>query len=200
VVLSYPKGFAASRYVHEFWAHEVTPEFPELVLEELDEVKLEPFVPGRRSAKTKGEVVQALDYRVGRRVGDVTEALFCIELKAGPASIDTMSEFQLDVNDFNDIANGCNGCGLPAYVFHVQINDDYMPPTRRSVARDMWWTDVWTLDGARKAIRQRRGEDKRAAYYKPSAFRNRETFVQELRGHGYEGLRERLRAGGISLI
>ncbi len=67
VVLSYPKGFAASRYVHDFWSHDVTPQFPELVLEELDEVKLEPFVPGKRSAKTKGEVVQALDYRVGRR-------------------------------------------------------------------------------------------------------------------------------------
>ena len=120
VVLSYPKGFAASRYVHDFWAHEVTPRFPELVLEELDEVKLEPFVPGKRSAKKKGEVAQALDYRVGRRRGDLTEALFSIELKAGPASIAAMSEFQLDVNDFNDIANGCNGCGLPAYVFQCR--------------------------------------------------------------------------------
>jgi len=53
VVLSYPKGFAASRYVHEFWAREITPQFPELVLEELDEVKLEPFVhaDGRRRRK-----------------------------------------------------------------------------------------------------------------------------------------------------
>ena len=166
VVLSYPKGFAASRFVHDFWAREIAPQFPDLELEELDEVKLEPFIPGKRSARTKGKVVQALDYRVGRRNGEVIDPLFCIELKAGPASIDEMSEFQLDVNDFNDIANGCNGCGLPAYVFHVQINDDYLPPTRRSVAKDLWWTDVWTLDEARKAIRQRRGEDKRAGYYK----------------------------------
>ena len=200
VVLSYPKGLAASRYVHEFWAREITPQFPDLVLEELDEVKLDPFVPGKRSAKTKGEVVQELDYRVGRRHGDVVEPLFCIELKAGPASIDAMSEFQLDVNDFNDIANGCNGCGLPAYVFHVQINDDYLPPTRRSIATNLWWTDVWSLDEARKAVRHRRGEDKRAAYYKPSAFRAREAFAEELRTGGYASLTERLRTHKISLI
>ena len=200
VVLSYPKGFAASRYVHEFWASEIAPQFPDLQLEELDEVRLEPFVPGRRSAKAKGEIVQALDYRVGRRQGENIEPLFCIELKAGPASIDDMKEFQLDVNDFNDIANGCNGCGLPAYVFHVQINDDYLPPTRRSVAKDLWWTDVWTLDDARKAIRLRRGEDKRAAYYKPSAFKRRDGFIAELHERGFEGLTERLRASPIPLL
>lgn len=200
VVLSYPKGFAANRYVHEFWAREVQPQFPDLVLKELDEVKLEPFVPGRRSAKTKGEVVQQLDYRVGRRNGGAIDPLFCIELKAGPASVEEMSEFQLDVNDFNDIANGCNGCGLPAYVFHVQINDEYLPPTRRSIARNMWWTDVWSLDEARKAVRQRRGEDKRAGYYKPSAFRGRAAFIEELQSGRYTALTERLRASRISLI
>ena len=112
VVLSYPKGFAASRYVHEFWAREIKPKLPDLDLEELDEVRLEPFVPGRRSAKTKARVVQALDYRVSRRHGEVVEPLFYIELKAGPAAVAEMSEFQLDVNDFNDIANCCNGTGL----------------------------------------------------------------------------------------
>lgn len=201
VVLSYPKGYAASRLVHEFWARDVAPSFPDLVLEELDEVKLEPFVPGRRSAKAKTTTAQALDYRVVRKLSDGTaEPLFCIELKAGPAAITEMSEFQLDVNDFNDIANGCNSLGLPAYVFHVQINDDYLPPTRRSIAKDLWWTDVWTLDESRKAIRQRRGEDKRAGYYRPSAFRVREAFMAELRGRGYEALRERLTGSPIPLL
>lgn len=200
VVLSYPKGFAASRFVHDFWAREVSPTFPELVLEELDEVKLEPFVHGKRSAKTKGTVAQALDYRVVRQRGESTEPLFCIELKAGPASVSGMSEFQLDVNDFNDIASGCNSSGLPAYVFHVQINDDYLPPTRRSVAKELWWTDVWTLDASRKAVRQRRGEDKRAAYFRPSAFKDRHTFVDELAAHGYEALRERLKSRPIPAL
>lgn len=49
-------------------------------------------------------------------------------------------------------------------------------------------------------MRQRRGEDKRAAYYKPSAFMAREAFVEELRNGGYVGLTERLRANRISLI
>jgi hypothetical protein len=200
VVLSYPKGFAASRYVHEFWNREIKPAFPELELEELDEVRLEPFVHGRRSAKTKAQVVQALDYRVSRRDGDSLDPVFCIELKAGPAAIPEMKEFQLDVNDFNDIANSCNNSGLPAYVFHVQINDDYRPPTRRSVAKDLWWTDVWSLDSARKAVRQRRGEDKRAAYFKPSVFQARQSFVSELAGKGFATLRERLRDCPIELL
>ena len=200
VVLSYPKGFAASRFVHDFWGHEIAADFPDLVLEELDEVKLEPFVPGKRSARRKGAVAQALDFRVSRRSGDTAEPLFCIELKAGPTAVSEMSEFQLDVNDFNDIASGCNALGLPAYVFHVQINDDYMPPTRRSVARDLWWTDVWTLDESRKAIRQRRGEDKRAGYYRPAAFRERQSFAAELAGRGYETLCERLKSSPIPLL
>ncbi len=59
---------------------------------------------------------------------------------------------------------------------------------------------MWSLEQARKAVRQRRGEDKRAAYYKPSAFRAREAFAEELRTGGYTGLTERLRANRISLI
>jgi hypothetical protein len=59
---------------------------------------------------------------------------------------------------------------------------------------------VWTLQESLKAVRQRRGEDKRAAYYKPSAFLPREAFVQELLSVGYAGKTERLRANGISLI
>ncbi len=197
VVLSYPKGLAASKYVHEFWAREVRPEFPDLILEELDAVKLEPFIPGSRTKKNKGIVVQELDYRVVHVTG---EHLFQIELKAGPASIDAMTEFQLDVNDFNDIASGCNRCSLPAYVFHVQINDDYLPPTRRSVATNLWWTDVWALAGARKDIRQRRDEDKRAGYYQPGVFRPRATFPDELRREGYRSLTARLRDAKIPLI
>lgn len=200
VVLSYPKGFAASRHVQQFWSKEIGPAFPDLVLEVLDEVKLEPFVPGRRSAKAKATVVQALDYRVCRRHATGSEPLFSIELKAGPASIDGMSEFQLDMNDFNDIANCCNGSGLPAYVFHVQINDDYLPPTRRSQAKNLWWTDIWTLDEARTGVRQRRGEDKRAGYYKPSAFQPGHSFPDEIRNGGYSRLAKRLSTHRLALL
>lgn len=111
-----------------------------------------------------------------------------------------MTEFQLDVNDFNDIVNGCNGSGLPAYVFHVQINDDYLPPTRRSIAKQLWWTDLWTLEEARKAVRQRRGEDKRAAYFKPSAFRAGDSFVDEVRNLRWDVLKQKLKATPISLL
>ena len=80
--------------------------------------------------------------------------------------------------------------------FHLKVR----LATRRSIATNLWWTDVWSLDEARKAVRQRRGEDKRAAYYKPSAFRAREAFVEELRTGGYAGLTERLRTNKLPLI
>lgn len=200
VVLSYPKGFAASRFVVEYWNRNIAPAFPDLVIEELDEIRLEPFVPLRRGAKAKALRRQPLDFRVSRRGATSLDPLFCVELKAGPAAVEEMREFQLDVNDFNDIANGCSAQALPAYVFHVQITDEYLPPTRRSVGRDLWWTDIWTLDEARKAVRKRRGEDKWAGYYKPSAFRKGEAFVEELRNHGYADLAKRLAANGIPLM
>ena len=201
VVLSYPKGFAASRYVHEFWAREVRPVFPDLLLDELDEVRLESYGPGDRSKKTKGKMRQEVDFRVSKRTGDHSEPLFQIELKAGPTPIDQMREFQLDVNDFNDIVASCNATNLPVYVFHVQINDDYYPPTRRSLASNLWWTDARTLDRARKAIRQRRGDDdKRAGYYDPAVFRPREAFLNELRASGHVTLTEQLQANPLTPI
>ena len=40
--------------------------------------------------------------------------IFHVELKTGPGAIDTMKEFQLDVNDSNDIAGAVNHTRLPA--------------------------------------------------------------------------------------
>jgi len=56
----------------------------------------------------------------------------------------------------------------------------------------MWWTDIFTLLENRRAIRSRRGEDKQAGYYSPSAFLSIDSFRRELQDEHYAILRERL--------
>lgn len=194
VVLSYPKSFAASQSVHEYWISTVRPILPQLRLEETDVVGLEPFIPGKRSQRTKALNVKTLDFAVFDDFTDPTVPAFYIELKAGPGSIDEMKEFQLDLNDSNDIANVCNASGVPAYIFHAQITDEYLPPTRRSVARALWWTDCYTLGENLIKVAKRRGEDKYAAYYRPAAFSGIDSFTQVLNRKGYRELRKRLAA------
>ena len=198
VVLSYPKGFAASQHVHDFWRDHIAPALPQFHLDEMERVQLEPFVPRKRSQKIKAETVKELDFRVSD--ASTGKTLFYIELKAGPTGINEMTEFQLDVNDFNDIAYVYNSKKVAVYVFHVQINDDYKPPTRRSLARNLWWTDVVTLDSNRKAIRHRRGEDKQAGYYKPEIFLRKETFADELRSGRYLKMQEAAEGKPLDLI
>lgn len=192
VVLSYPKTFAASQFVHHFWDSTVRREFPNLRLEEREIVQIEPFVPGRRSQKTKAETIETLDFCVVDQSAASNQPLFYVEMKAGPGSIEEMREFQLDVNDSNDIANVCNRTGHPAYVFHVQVLEDYTPPTRRSVANGLWWTDIFTLAENLKTVKARRGEDKDAGYYDPRVFKAKEEFLEEIRAQRYLQLRERL--------
>jgi hypothetical protein len=76
---------------------------------------------------------------------------------------------------------------------------EYAPPTRLSVVRGMWWTHVFTLLEHRLAVRARRGEDKRAGYYSPSAFSPIETFVQELMDRRYIELQQRLKKNPLQL-
>jgi hypothetical protein len=99
-----------------------------------------------------------------------------------------MSEFQLDINDSNDIIGVVNKTHLPAYVFHVQLDHEYRPPTRRTVAAGIWFTDIVTLLDNRIAVRRRRGEQKDAGYYRPEAFRPIEEFPGRLAERQYEQL------------
>ena len=111
-----------------------------------------------------------------------------------------MKEFQLDVNDFNDIAGAMNATRLPSYIIHVQVEHEYLPPTRRTNAVAMWWTDVYRIRDKKKRVSSRRGEDKRAIYFKPTAFEPIESFEDELKNGGYKSLAERLAKSQIELI
>ena len=198
VVYGYPKSIAASKLIFEKWREIVQPFHPNLELEEIDVVQMEPFVPGKRSAMSKKS---AIDFRVIDTSLSDKAVVFFIELKTGPSSLlddKGMREFQLDVNDYVDIVNVMRAEGKPAYVFHAQVTEEYSLPTKRSVGRAVWWTDIFTLRSSLKQVRQRRGEDKDAGYYYPQAFKPIEHFRTELDSKGYLKLAQRLEAEGIA--
>ena len=198
VVYSYPKSIAASKLIFDRWRDIVQPIHPNLKLEETDVVKVEPFIPGKRSLVKKRS---AIDFQVRDMNLDGNPVVFLIELKAGPSSLsggDAMREFQLDVNDYEDIVNVMRAEGKPAYVFHAQVIEEYSLPTRRSVGKAVWWTDIFSLRNNLKYVKQRRGEDKDAGYYNPGVFKAIEQFGAELDGKGYEILTSRLTSAGIA--
>lgn len=191
VVLGYQKSGAASQAVRSYWNDQYAITFPFLALVETEPVYLSPY---RRLGKTKRQAAEdliVLDFQVERK-GEPAVPLFHIELKSGPGTIDEMKEFQLDINDSNDIVGVANRTCLPVYIFHVELRNIYAPPTRATIAGALWWTDVFTLLENRRDIRSRRGEDKLAGYYSPAAFKPIESFRQELQDEHYTALRERL--------
>lgn len=141
--------------------------------------------------------MEALDFLVSEIAEEEEHPVFFIELKTGPSQPEDMKEFQLDVNDFNDIATVARRWQTPVYVFHIQVVEEYRLPTRRSIAKNLWWTDIFTLREHLKAVKRRRGEDKDAGYYEPKAFKSIQTFVAELQAKRYKELRDRLLEEGI---
>jgi hypothetical protein len=200
VVASYQKAFVSAQAVHEFWTRHVLPAAPDFALTETDTVTVTPFARGARTKRQAAEHLLASDFLISERAGGELVPRFHIELKAGPGSIADMTEFQLDVNDYNDIAGPVVNTGLPAYVFHVQLGLEYFPPTRRSVARNLWWTDIVTLNRHLKRQARRRDEGKAALYFDPKAFRRKEEFPGQVVGRAFEQLRLELLATPPSLI
>jgi len=192
IILAYQKSFVASRAVHEYWKVSVVPALPSLRLSEQEEVRLSGF---GRSGTTKREAaasLEALDFLVTDTAAKPFQPVFHIELKAGPRAIEEMKEFQLDINDSNDIIGVIVNTRLPAYIFHVQVVQQYLPPTRRSRALGLWYTDIWTLLANRRSTKHRRGEDKQAGYYSPAAFKPISAFVGELHSQAYRELAEKV--------
>jgi len=199
VVVAYQKGFVASQSVHDYWARSVTPLFPHLKLTETGKIYISPYARSPRTKKAAATGLKELDFVVANVEGDQETPLFHIELKAGPGSIQEMLEFQLDINDSNDIIGCANNTKLPCYIFQEQLAHRYAPPTRATVAIGTWWTDIFTLLENQVAVRGRRGEEKEAGYYSPRAFKPIETFADELRERRYTRLKERLEKEPLTL-
>jgi hypothetical protein len=201
VVVAYQKGFVASEALLRFWAAEIVPHLPNFALRETEPVYVSSYQRAKRSKKVAAATLADLDFLVSEvQNGQQVSPIFHIEHKAGPGSIETMSEFQLDVNDSNDIVGAVAYTKLPAYVFHTQLVHAYLPPTRRTVATGMWWTDVLRLEANRTAVRARRGDQKNAGYYKTSAFQPINTFIEELTTRRFEQLRDAVLANPIVLL
>ena len=145
-------------------------------------------------------MLSVLDFEVSDVATKPATSLFHIEQKTGPGSIEEISEFQLDVNDFNDIVGATNNTKLPAYIVHVQARQQYSFPTRGTIIGGLWWTDVFTLQDHQKRISKRRGEDKKAIYYHPAAFQPITTFNEELEEKRYLELGRKLARKPISLV
>lgn len=192
VTSSYQKSLVSSAAIHRFWRRHVQPVMPQFVLRETDVVRLTPFARAGRTKRQGAEDLTDADFLVSEASRGQEIPRFHIELKTGPGAIDEMTEFQLDVNDYNDVVGPVRNTGLPAYVFHVQLGMEYLPPTRRSVARRIWWTDVATLTRHLKRRAQRRDESKAAFYFDPKAFRPAEEFGAHLERRGFEEVRNAL--------
>jgi hypothetical protein len=188
VVVAYQKAFVASKWVHARWAADIQAAGFPFSLRETEEVRLSPFARAAKTKKVAATALSDLDFVVAEGTGSECRPLFHIELKSGPGAVDTMREFQLDVNDFNDVVGAVNNTGLPAYIFHVQLGHEYRPPTRRTVAAGMWWTDPVRLRQHLKRVSGRRGEDKQAAYFTPAAFHPWSEFPKELESRNFEKL------------
>lgn len=188
MVLSYQKNFAASQAVQDYWGTTVQPELPTLRLIETDQTQVRPYARSKLTKKLAAAELTTLDF-----LAEEANPVFHIELKSGPGAIDQMREFQLDINDSNDIIGVVNNTSLPAYIFHVQLRSLFQAPTRRTQAVNIWWTDLPTFLASRRKIAQRRGEDKQAGYYDPRCFRPIDQFLDELRAKGYEAMTEELR-------
>lgn len=200
VIVAYQKSFVAAKAVHDYWSSSITPELPHLRLTETEEVYLAPYVRGGKTKKSAASELEYLDFLVEQTSGDEErKPLFHIELKAGPGSIEEMTEFQLDVNDSNDIIGVVNKTRLPAYIFHVQLGHEYSAPTRKTTAIAIWFTDIVTLLQNRAAVRQRRGDQKQAGYYRPSAFQSVDRFLQFLKTNQYEELERTIRASELEM-
>lgn len=188
VIIAYQKSIAASTAVREWWEQKIKPTFKALSFAETEPVYLSPYVRSKTTKLQNAASLEILDFLVTDESTEPAKPLFHIEQKIGPTSIEEMKTFQLDVNDYNDIAGACNGTAKPSYIVHVQAGRDYAFPTRRTTVLGMWWTDIFTLKKHQLRVAQRRGADKRAIYYRPSAFKPIDTFIDELTTKGYEKL------------
>jgi len=192
VIVAYQKSIVASQAVHDYWRKEIIPKFSHLALVEKEAVSLSPYSRNVKTKRQAAESLTELDFVIKNQRLKKRKLLFHIELKSGPGAIDEMREFQLDINDSNDIVGAANNTGLPVYIFHVQTEYKYDPPTRASKALKMWWTDIFKLLKHRSSVRTRRGEDKRAGYYSPAAFQTMDTFPEEIRSKRYRKLQRQL--------
>jgi hypothetical protein len=66
---------------------------------------------------------------------------------------------------------------VPTFVFHVQVIEDYRPPTSRNIALNAWWASVYELEQNLQKVSMRGLEKRPAAYYSTQAFKPIDEFI-----------------------
>jgi hypothetical protein len=188
VVLAYQKSMAATAHLHSWWKDNIAPNMQHLSLIESEPVRLAPYARVGPNKREKAQTLENLDFIVADNALKPAKSIFHIEQKTGPGSIDEIKEFQLDVNDINDIVGAMKHTKIPSYVIHVQAVQEYSLPTKESVVRAMWWTDPYKIKANLKRVGSRADENKKAIFFKPAAFAPISTFLDELKNKGYEKL------------
>ncbi len=120
--------------------------------------------------------------------------LFAIEMKTGRSSIKKMSAFQLDVSDCDDMLSFVKVLRIPSYLFHVQVLEEYLPPTFRKVAVNGWWMSVFDMERAFKEIRMRQREQRPAAFFKRTAFKPLDAFLAHVKSEEMAAIKKELKS------
>lgn len=184
------RNHVAEKAIMDFWQEQVQSHHPHLVIEQNDVSALRP----RRDTDVSGE--GPLDFLV--RDGRSGELLLGIENKTGRSSIRDMSAFQLDISDCDSILHHVRELNVPCYIVHVQVLEDWRPPTMGFRSVGLWWSDIFLMDEHFRDIRTRRDERRGAAYFSKKAFHEIETLPAALfTKSGKLALAEQFREEGV---
>ena len=182
MIRSYPLGRAAQNYVLKWWREHI----PQLKLINTDPIVLSPYIhPRRKMKRPSNPDFIAIDANQQKQL--------MIEVKTGRSSISEMSSFQLDFSDCDDILEFVRRELLPTYMFHVQIAEEFSPPTGYFTARNMWWIDIFKMEKCfERAVKRRINRGKQAAYYNRKCFQDMTSFANHVIQKEYIDLRKLL--------
>jgi len=118
--------------------------------------------------------------------------IFAIEMKTGRSSVEEMSSFQLDISDCSHIMQFLSSAQyrIPTFLFHVQVLEEYKPPTVRYIAVNAWWASLFELEKNIVKIGMRPRERRPAVYYRPNIFKPIESFPQYILSNGLQSERQ----------
>lgn len=112
-----------------------------------------------------------------------------------------MSAFQLDVSDCDCILHDVRRLRVPAYLIHAQVLERWEPPTVGFQTIGLWWTDIYQMAENFRDVRQRRDENRGAAFFRKKAFHAMEELAASLfDANGKLALANRYRREGIPTL
>jgi len=190
VVRSYPSEKAATDFLSGWWAQvrQRTSALADVDLRRTDPVRLMSYQAHRRWREQPHESAPDFTGFKGR-----DQAILAIEMKTGRNPINRMSAFQLDISDCDDILAFVGQLRLPSYLFHVQVVEEYRPPTSKRVAIDAWWLSVFDMEQAFQYVRRRQREQRPAGFFRRTAFRRLEEFPTHITSAEFQELGARIK-------